>query len=291
MDINDIKILRELAKETAEIAALPKQEKTRALWKKLNGLKPVRPMVMIDQICWNEFKSDDSLTLRCEGAEARGLENSLRMQLYKWKRLPADMRVENFVRVGKAITGTGFGVLAQAERIHGDETSDIFSHRYDNQFKTTADLEKIGRPNVGHDEAETNRRHDFASEIFEGILEVKMVGLDPYLSVWDPIATWMGVENVLFALADDPEFMTALTKKVVSGYMDMLDQAEALGLMAGPQELVHCTGAWTDELPGKPYDPLKPLTKNMWMFGLAQMFSTVSPAMFEEYEIDACMPL
>ncbi len=27
------------------------------------------------------------------------------------------------------------------------------------------------------------------------------------------------------------------------------------------------------------------------MFGLAQMFSTVSPAMFEEYEIDMCMPI
>lgn len=27
------------------------------------------------------------------------------------------------------------------------------------------------------------------------------------------------------------------------------------------------------------------------MFGLAQMFSTVSPDMFDEYEIDVCMPL
>jgi hypothetical protein len=34
------------------------------------------------------------------------------------------------------------------------------------------------------------------------------------------------------------------------------------------------------------WDPLA-----MWMFGLAQMFSTVSPAMFEEYEINYMMPL
>ena len=27
------------------------------------------------------------------------------------------------------------------------------------------------------------------------------------------------------------------------------------------------------------------------MFGLAQMFSTVSPAMFQEFEIDMCMPI
>ena len=48
----DRNILRELASQVAEIAALPVQQKTISLWKALNGLKPVRAMVMIDQIPW-----------------------------------------------------------------------------------------------------------------------------------------------------------------------------------------------------------------------------------------------
>jgi hypothetical protein len=52
--IRDRNILRELGRQVAEIAALPVQQETIALWKALNSLKPVRGMVMIDQISWHE---------------------------------------------------------------------------------------------------------------------------------------------------------------------------------------------------------------------------------------------
>ena len=50
---SDLTTLRELAAQVAEIAALPVQEEKRRLWRKLNALQPERPMVMIDQVCWN----------------------------------------------------------------------------------------------------------------------------------------------------------------------------------------------------------------------------------------------
>ncbi len=60
----DREMLRTLAAQVAEIAALPEQQKTIALHKALNGLKPVRPMVMIDQVCWHEMNVKKELTLR-----------------------------------------------------------------------------------------------------------------------------------------------------------------------------------------------------------------------------------
>ena len=36
-----------------------------------------------------------------------------------------------------------------------------------------------------------------AHEIFDGLLEVRLEGLDPYLSLWDPITTWMGIQAAL----------------------------------------------------------------------------------------------
>ena len=54
----DQDILRELAKQVAEIAALPVQQETIAAWKVLNSLNPVRPMFMIDQIPWHEMDVD-----------------------------------------------------------------------------------------------------------------------------------------------------------------------------------------------------------------------------------------
>jgi hypothetical protein len=59
----------------------------------------------------------------------------------------------------------------------------------------------------------------------------------------------MSVEGACYALADRPEYMHKLVGKLTDGYMSMLDQLEEQGLLCGIQSLIHCTGAWTDDLP------------------------------------------
>ncbi len=282
----DVAIIRKLAAQVAEIAALPVQEEKRALWRKLNARRPERPMVMIDQVCWNEMDFNGELTLRCEDPECRQYEDELRRTLYQWRHFPVDMVVEPFVRVPKAVHNSGFGVTVEEHTAVTDPTNSVVGHQYINQFQTEDDLEKIRRPVIWHDEAETARRLAVAHELFDGLLEVRAWGYDPYLSLWDVISTWMGVENALFTLIDRPEYMHALVGRMTDGYLSMLDQLETQGLLCGPQSLIHCTGAWTDELPAPGYDPARPRAKDMWMFGLAQMFATVSPKMFKEFEVD-----
>jgi hypothetical protein len=288
---HDKNIISSLAAEVAEIAALPVQEQKRELWRKLNGLKPDRPMVMIDQVCWNEMKVDDELTLRCEDPECRGYEGFLRMTLYQWKHFPVDMVVEPFVRVPKAIACTGIGVGPKEQVAVTDPTSGVVGHHYENQFVTDADLDKIKMAVVTHDPAETARRMEVAHELFDGELEILEQGLDWNLSVWDPISFLMSVEGALYTLIDRPEYMAELARRIVRSYMGMLDQAEEQGLLCHHQSLIHCTGAYTDELPAPGFDPAKPRTRDIWMMGLSQMFSTVSPEMFDEFEVQTSMPL
>jgi hypothetical protein len=196
------------------------------------------------------------------------------------------MVVEPFVRVPKAVHNTGFGVGAQEDIAVTDPTNSVVGHRFINQFRGEEDLERLGTPQISHDAAETERRLAVGHELFDGLLEVRAEGVDPYLSLWDPIATWMSVEGALWGLADRPQFMHALVGRVTEGYLSMLDQLEEQGLLCGPQSLIHCTGAYVDELPAPGYDPQRPRTKDLWMFGLAQMFSTVSPRMFREFEVE-----
>jgi len=286
MTQSDIKIIRDLAARVAEIAALPVQEEKRRLWRALNARKPLRPMVMIDQVCWNEMNVDDELTLRCTDGECRSYEWELRRTLFQWRHFPVDMVVEPFIRVAKAIHNTGFGISSREETAATDPTNAVRGHKYLNQFETEADLERIQVPRITHDTAETGRRLAVAHELFDGRLEVLAWGADPYLSLWDPISSWMSVEEACFTLIDRPEYMHRLVGRMTDGYLAMLDQLEDQGLLCGPQSLIHCTGAYTDELPAPGYDPAKPRTKDIWMFGLAQMFSTVSPDMFKEFEVD-----
>lgn len=287
----DKAIVRDLAAQVAEIAALPIQQQKRDLWRKLNGLKPERPMVAIDQVCWNEMNVNDELTLLCEDPECRRYEDFLRKTLYQWNHFRADMVVEPFVRVPKAIHNTGIGVGPVEQVAVTDPTSAVVGHKFVNQFVTDADLDKIKMATLTHDEAETARRLDVAHQLFDGELEIFEQGLDPYLSVWDPISTLMSVQDALYTMIDRPEYMLELAHRIVRSYMGMLDQAEEQGLLCHHQSLIHCTGAYTDELPAPGFDPAKPRTKDIWMFGLAQMLATVSPEMFERFEIETSMPI
>ena len=292
-------VLRELAEKTAAIAALPIQEEKKRLWRKHNGLAPERPMVTFDQVCWNELNIDGKLTLRCADAECRAYEDSLRKKLFQWEYFPADMVVESCVNVAAAlndvpttvhnIPGALFGMRIRETTLATDAANDIVSHDYENQFNSVDDVtEKLKMPRVSEDRAETKRRLEKAHWLFDGILTVREEGwgYDPYLSCWDPIAMWMGITGILYGFIDNPEMMHALIGRVVQGYMSMLDQLEEQNLLYKyPQATVHTTGAWTDDLSGGGS------LKNMWMYAMAQAFSTVSPSLFEEYEINYLMPL
>lgn len=62
-------------------------------------------------------------------------------------------------------------------------------------------------------------------------------------------------------------------------------------MLCGPQDWIHCTGAYTEDLPAEGYNPDKPRVRDLWAMGMAQMFATVSHAMFKEFEVDHVAPL
>lgn len=284
--IEDRNILRELARQVAEIAALPVQQETIALWKTLNGLKPVRGMVMIDQISWHEMDVDGELTLQTEDGFCRGIETRLRRTLYSWKHMRADMVVQPFVTINKAIGGTGFGVRIIEETAVSDPRNSVVGHYYIDQMKTEEDIMKIQMPNVVHNEDATKQSEERAHEIFDGILEVRMQGALPNFAPWDSIVQWRGPENMILDLVDRPSFMHKIIGRFTDAHLSMLDQLEEKGLLGFGQSTIHCTGAFTDELPAPGFDPQHPRVKDLWTSGMSQIFSTVSPAMHQEFEID-----
>ena len=285
-----LRVLRDLAKEVAEIAALPAQQDKIRLWEKLNGLDPDRPMVMIDQIPWHEMNVDDELTLRTADDFYQRLETRLRRTLYKWRHMRADMVVEPHVDVPKAITGAHLGISAEEDRSALDPENDVVGHLYHDQLQTEEDLEKIKMPRVTLDEQATRRAYERAMEAFDGILKVRMQGMHPSYAFWDRIAEWHGVEASLIDLVDRPDFLHKMISRITTGYHRMLDQLEEKGLLGYPMATVHCTGAYTTELPAPGYDPDYVRANDLWTFGMAQIFSSVSPAMHKEFELDYVYP-
>ncbi len=282
----DREILRELARELAGIAALPVQQEKINLWKTFNGLKPFRPMVMIDQVPWHEMNVDDELTLRTQDGFCRWAETFLRRKLYSWKHMRADMVIEPFIDIPKAILGADFGIKTVENVSEPAGGEGIYGHEYKDQLKTDEDLAKIRLPELRLDEEATSLLEEKAEEIFDGILGVRMRGLSPSFALWDRIVEWRGAGNSIIDLVDRPEFVHKLLSRALESYLSLLSQAEEKGLLDYDQATVHCSGAFTDELPAQGFDPEKPRAEDIWTCGMAQIFSTVSPSMHKEFEID-----
>ena len=83
----DAEILKALANALAGIANLPVQDEKKAMWRALNRLDMVRPMVLIDQLPWHEMDIDGELTLHCEDEFLRSVEQYIKRILYNSSKL------------------------------------------------------------------------------------------------------------------------------------------------------------------------------------------------------------
>ena len=285
-------ILRALAKQAAEISELPIQQKTFKAWKGLNGLKPERPMFMIDQLPWGELNRDGEMNLECEDWLTRHFESQLRETLYRWRHIQDDRVVTNTIRTPKAISNTGFGMHINEELILGEPGTAANSHDYKDILQNEEDIEKIQTPKISEDKEASKKWLDTASDIFGGIMRVTQGGAGAeYGHIWDVISTWHGVEECMLDILDRPEFIHKILDKMFGLYLYQLDEYERLGLIDVGTPLIHCTGAYTDELPGfageseEELEKYRYSAKNIWTMGAAQLFSMVSPEAHDEFEI------
>jgi len=108
----DRAILRDLAKQVAEVAALPVMAERRALWKKHNALGPVRPMILVfPEGSWRELLPESAL--KCQDKTARGIEWGLRAKIHTHEHFDADNVIEKEFVVSKNVSSTGWGLEAK----------------------------------------------------------------------------------------------------------------------------------------------------------------------------------
>ncbi len=286
---DDKNILRGLAEQKAVIGSLPIQREKARLWTALNDLKSERPMVWINEICWNEMNVDDELTLQCQGEWAREQEQILRRELYQWNHLPGDMVVNPWIECPLAIHSTDFGIKEATDTKETDHENDIVSRHFHVQIEALADLEKIKMPVVTHDEQATAFREQAFNEVFADLLPVKTVGQSHiWFTPWDFLIRWTGIEQAMIGLYEEPDLYHAAVDRLVDAWMAELDQLESQSLLELDNSNVRVGSGgygYASELPGKEYNPKHITPRNMWGCSNAQIFSSVSPEMHRDFAI------
>jgi len=286
----DKDILRRLGEETAKIAALPIHQKKAELWRKMNDLDSVRPMVYINEIPWHEMNVDDELTLKCENKWARDLEDRLRKTVYQWKHMPGDMIVNDYIECPLVIHSTDFGIKEEVDVARTDETSDIYSRHFKIQISEPEDIEKIKMPKITHFEKATEYSYQAMSNIFDGIIPVKKVGQTHiWYTPWDYLIRWWGIQEAMMDLVMRPEMVHVAYEKMVTVWMVELDQfveQNLLSLDCNNTRIGSGGYGYVSDLPGENFDPDHIKPHNMWGCSNAQIFSSVSPEMHWEFAVE-----
>ena len=279
-------VLRSLAEKYMTYALDSINGEKLKMWLALNRGEMIRPMVMIDQIPWNELNADGSLTNEISGGVWRDVETNLRQKIYQWEHFPVDLVLNPYIDIPLAVKNSGYGLLPDTELHESDPTNSVRSMHFTNLINSLDDVEKISDMHITHDTELSRRWLDEAHELFDGIAPVvQSSDLSFHLGIWDYISQLMSVEQVYFDIIDRPELLHALMNRLTESTLNGIREANELGVHADKLNICHCSHVFTEELLPDCGQGKGPQSANCWAFGLAQLFTSVRPAVTEEFEL------
>jgi len=273
-------ILRELAKQVADLAARPVEEEKRELWYRHNALEPTRPLVFCDpENGWNEILTPE--TLQCEGGLARAWEWHLRREVFWGAQMRDDKVIEPVFNVGHVYTETDWGL--RETRIGGEGGG---SWRWEAPLKTYDDMDKLRFPQITVDYEATQELLHLAQETFGDILQVRLK------TVWwwsfgmtQTLVYLRGLEQIMYDMVDCPDELHRLMAFLRDGHAARLDFLEKNGLLFLNNDGTYVGSGgfgWTHELPQPDFNGhVRPV--DMWGFAESQETVGISASMFEEF--------
>ena len=286
MTQRDKQIVRELAKRYMELAASDVQQEMNRRMRATNDLQLVRPPVLIDEIPWYQMNFDDELTCLCEDEDARGVEYDLRRALYRRKFFRADTLFEPFWRVRRHVESTDNGLSPKETVIHEDKQNNIYSHAFHDVLADEEALDRLHKKPIHRLRPDLDESAmAFYTDLFGEAMPVKLCGENYFgFPVWDRIGRLRGMTPMLLDLYDRPEYTHRILQTLVADAQDYLDFIEQNSVVDNDPVNLHCTPGMISGLADSGW-------KATWFRGTAQTFTSVSPEMFEEFEINYVAPI
>ena len=280
----DRSILRDLAKQVAEIAALPIQTTRRRQWVRHNSLQTKHPMMLLfPEGAWEELLPERALL--CGGERARHMEWQLRSRIYHHAHFQDDTVIEGEWTVEKVIHSSGWGL--QPRRIASPEARGAY--KFDPVLLGPSDLEKLQFPEVTYDHGATDRAFEEAQELFGDILRVRPKGVG-HISyhLMNQYVHWRGLEVAMLDMYLQPQFLHDTVAFLEEGHRRVLEQYVDQNLLSLNNDATYQSSGgngYTDELPKPGFDPAHVRPCDIWASAEAQEFAQVGPKQHAEFAL------
>jgi hypothetical protein len=284
--MTDIQIIRDLAKQYAEIFAAPVQDQRRHLWRAHNSLKSTRPLIYVRAFAWQEMPESKCI---CENPLLRMIENRLRHDLF-WNSLDDDSIFEPWITVDAVYKCEGWGI--GVARHYAEEPGGSF--KIDYAIKELDDIEKLRMPRHEIDEEKTAARLALVHDAIGDIIPINLNRGPAYIMWSGDIATELGylrgIEHFMMDMMDNPEWLKRLVKFLSDGILQVHNRAEEAGDW-GLCNHQNQSMPYAEELE----DPAANITgmkrKQLWGYQAAQELTAVSPDMHEEFMLNYQIPI
>jgi len=279
---HDTAVLRALAHQLAEAAALPIQAQRRDQWKLHNALKSTRPMILVfPEGSWEELLTAKDLS--CEGDEARYIEWQLRSRLYSHDHFQDDTVIEREWIVPAVLHFSGWGL--EPRRIPSPDARGAW--HFDPVIKTPADLKKLRFQEFIYDETATQQALAQAHDLFSDILEIKLKGR-AHISyhLMAEYTALRGLEEVMTDMVLNPGWVHEAMTFFTEGHQRTLRQLTDLNLLSLNNDATYQNSGgngYTDELPAANFKPDRIRPCDIWASAEAQEMAGVSPRMHAEF--------
>ena len=282
---HDRSLIRDLARQVAEVAARPEIALRRQKWVEHNSLRSLEPMMLIfPEGSWTELLPEAQM--QCEDEQARAIEWNLRHRLYTFQHFQDDTVIEAEWVVTAPVTNTGWGL----EPIREPSPEERGAFRITPVLNERSDLQKLCFPTLLYDEDAHLRTLEEMHDLLGDILQVKRKGI-AHISyhLWSQYLHLRGTHRYMEDMVDAPDFIHEVMAFFEQGHHRLLQQMIGLNLLSlNNDNTYHSSGGngYTDQLPAPGFDPDHVRPCDLWASAESQELALVSPRMHRDFALE-----
>ena len=296
----DREIIRSLADQWREQAALPVMTERKRLWRAVNDLRAERPVILFETAWIEDYVAQNEIL--CQDPFLRSVEQNLRITLRQAAELRDDIVIEPYYRLGWRMKFSDYGVPIAIHPALGKSIAYTFNF----PIAKPDEIARLRPRTFAVDKEETFLRRDMLQDVMGDVLPIVLGNYDPFVYEFDvgPYGdvgftgdfffglTWqlyrlIGNQGLLYWVYDAPEAIHKLMAYLLDDRLRLFDFVEQSGVlafntdsqMAGPRAY-----GYASELPAAD-SPRRPTLKDVWGWAESQESENLSPAMFKEFAL------
>jgi hypothetical protein len=298
---SDRSVIRDLAEQWMELAALPVMDERKRGWKATHDLQPKRPMILFETAWIDGFVTPAEIL--CEDPFLRRVEQNMRITLRHAEELGDDLVVEPHYQIGWRMNFSDYGVPVETLNPTRPEASSI-AYSFSFPIATPADIDKLKKRTFGINRDRTMKYKGMLDDIMGDVLPVKVGNYDPFIYEFNDAEfgdttfngnyffglTWqvyrfIGNAGLLYWVYDHPDAIHKLMSYMLDDRLALFEFIQTEGLlalntdnqMAGPRSY-----GYVSDLP-EPGSKEDVGLKDLWGWAESQEAQSISPAMYKEF--------